>query len=157
MTSSVSCGSSSAPNGGDGAAGSGGASGSGGSKGTKGTAGSGGSGGAMGSGMMCKDPTASVKGLTGLSSACETCLEGMCCAELDQCQSTPGCITGVNCIISCFHKGGLLTECGTKCGPDASSTLMGVVTSAVLCAAGSCGTTTTCNPTGATKDGGTSD
>jgi hypothetical protein len=72
------------------------------------------------------------------------------------CEATTGCIPAIDCITKCFYGGTLLTTCAMTCGEaDASMTLSTVVTDAVLCVAGSCGTTTTCNPSGVMKmDGG---
>ena len=109
----------------------------------------------MGSSNPCtKDPSKCTGGLTGLSAACETCIVMNCSMDFETCESTPGCVAGLNCIIPCFHKGGTLVECGSMCGPDASSALMNTVETAIVCAATSCGTTTTCNPSGVTKDSG---
>jgi hypothetical protein len=156
VTSSASCGSSGT--GGGGTTGSGGSTGAGGGKGTAGsggTKGTAGSGGTSGSSDPCiKDPTKCTADLTGLTGACKTCIATSCSSEFITCESTPDCVTGINCIIACFYQGGLLTECAKTCGPDASTTLTTVVTDAVLCVAGSCGTTTTCNPMGVTKDAG---
>jgi len=155
VVTSAACGSSGS--GGGGTTGSGGSAGSGGGKGTAGSGGSSGTGagGSSGSSDPCiADPSKCTKGLTGLTGACETCLAKSCSSEFMTCESTPDCVTGINCIIACFYKGGLLTDCAKTCGPDASMTLTTVVTDAVLCVAGSCGTTTTCNPMGVTKDSG---
>jgi hypothetical protein len=156
VASSASCGSSTGSGGGSaGTGGSSGSKGASGTKGTSGTKGSSGSGGTAGSGNSCKDQDAATAGLTGLSAACETCIAETSCSQFEACESTPGCIPGVNCIIACYNKGNTLIECGMTCGgADASATLTSVVTTAVLAAAENCGTTTTCNPMGLTKDAG---
>src|SRR5450631_3942901 len=119
VASSASCGGSGSGTGGS--SGSGGSAGAGGTKGTKGSGGSSGtkgSGGTMGSSNPCiKDQSKCTAGLKDLSAPCETCIAMNCSMDFETCVSTPGCIAGLNCIIPCFHAGGTLVECGSKCGP----------------------------------------
>lgn len=155
---STSCGTSASPGGGGGTSGIGsGVTMDGGEAGSKESGGTGGTGGTMGAGgtsgtgageesgvppMSSGPQDASTVGLEAgeFTAKCKSCLADMCFDEFQACETTRGCIAGVNCVANCYAKTGSLISCGTVCHGDASSAVVSTVTAAVVCAANYCGT-----------------
>lgn len=61
------------------------------------------------------DPMPSACDPAGDDTACDTCVKGSCCAELETCAADADCW----CVATCVGDGGMGSACGDLCGVDA--------------------------------------